>query len=129
MVQLQILSGKLAGVSWTARQFPVRLGRGAENDLRLEEAGVWEQHLTIGFDPATGFTLRAEPDALVTINQQPARSQVLRPGDLIELGSARLRFWLAAPVRRSLRWREWALWVVIAGVFAVEIWLLRWLLG
>jgi len=129
MVQLQILSGKLAGVSWTARQFPVRLGRGADSELRLEEAGVWDKHLTIEFDPATGFTMRAEADALVTVNQGPARSQILRPGDSIELGSARLRFWIAGPARRSLRWREIAVWALIAGVFAAEIWLLQRLLA
>jgi len=129
MIQLQILSGQLAGVSWTARQFPVRLGRGAENELRLEEAGVWEQHLTIEFDPALGFTLLAQPDALVTVNDQPASSQILRAGDLIALGSARVRFWLSEPVRRSLRWREFAVWTLIAAIFGTELWLLRWLLG
>ena len=129
MIQFQILSGNLAGVLWTARHFPVRIGRAGENELRLEESGVWDRHLTIEFDPAAGFTLQAEAEALVTINQQPVRSQVLRAGDSIELGSARLRFWIAEPTRRSLRWREVALWALIGGVVAAQIWLLRWLLA
>ena len=108
MIQIQILNGKMAGVSWTARRFPIRLGRGAENDLQLEEAGVWEQHLTIQLGDNTGFTLHAEPGALVTVNHQPATSQALRPGDLLEIGSTQLRFWLAEPNRRSLRSNEFA---------------------
>jgi len=40
-----------------------------------------------------------------------------------------LRFWIAEPIRRSLRWREVALWALIAGVVVAEIWLLRWLLA
>jgi hypothetical protein len=129
MIQFQILTGKMAGDSWSARHFPVRIGRGAENELQLEEAGVWERHLTIEFDPATGFTLRAEPEALVSVNQRPARTQVLQPGDSIEIGSAHLRFWLAEPVRRGLRANEFTIWTLIAAVLGTEIWMLCRLLG
>ena len=128
MIQFQILTGKMAGGSWAARHFPVRIGRGAENHLRLEDAGVWDNHLTIEFDPARGFTLQAEAEALVSVNQQPVRTQVLRPGDSIEIGSARLRFWLAEPARRGLRWSEFAAWSLIVAIIGLEVWMLsRWL--
>ena len=129
MIQIQILSGKMAGVSWTARRFPVRLGRGVENDLQLEEAGVWERHFTIQLGDNNGFNLHAEPGALVTVNQQPATSQALRPGDVLEIGSTQLRFWLAEPNRRSLRSSEFAVWVLFASVLIVEAWVLLGLLG
>jgi Inner membrane component of T3SS, cytoplasmic domain len=123
MIQLQILSGSKAGVWWTARHFPVRLGRAAENDLAFAEAGVWDRHATIEFD-ATGFTLRVAPDALATVNHQPVRVHLLRPGDAVEIGSVRLRFWLAAPTRCSLGWPEAVVWALLVGIFGVEIWLL-----
>jgi predicted component of type VI protein secretion system len=124
MIQLQILSGKMAGSLWTARHFPVRVGRGTDNELQLEDPGVWEKHFAIAFDRGTGFTLRAETDALVTVNQQPIRSQILCVGDSIEIGSARLRFWIAEPDRRSLRWSEMTVVASIAAVVGVEIWML-----
>ena len=124
MIRLQILVGAMAGVSWTARHFPVHVGRGPDNQLRLEEAGVWERHFTIECNPAAGITLRSEPDALVTVNQQPARTQVLRTGDSIEFGSVRLRFWITEPERRPYLWREAAAWVLLAFVFGAQLWLL-----
>ena len=124
MVQIQILSGKKAGVTWTARRFPVRLGRGVENDLQLEEAGVWERHFTIQWDDNTGFSLHSEPGALVTVNHQPASSQALHPGDVLGIGTTQLRFWLAEPTRRSLRGSEFAVWALLAGVLILEAWVL-----
>jgi len=129
MIQLQILSGKMAGVTWTARHFPVRIGRSAESGLQLEEAGVWDHHLTIEFNPVSGFTLRAAPGALTTVNQQPATAEVLRPGDSIEIGSARLRFWIDGPIRRGLRWNELAVWMLIMIVLVLEIGMLLQLAG
>ena len=52
MVQLKVLSGQKAGTAWTARRFPVKIGRSASADLRSEEPGIWDQHLRLDFDPA-----------------------------------------------------------------------------
>ncbi|MDW8310873.1 MAG: FHA domain-containing protein, partial [Verrucomicrobiales bacterium] len=71
MVQLRILSGKQAGCECAVRRFPFQIGRAAENDLRLDDDGIWERHVALTFDPADGFVLRAEPDALVSVNHQP----------------------------------------------------------
>ena len=71
MVQFKILSGQKAGVSWIARRFPVRIGRGVGTDLQLVEPGVWDQHLRLDFDPTKGFVLQAQADARVQINGEP----------------------------------------------------------
>ena len=94
MVQLRILSGKKAGTNWDARRFPVRIGRSAANDLPLEENGIWDEHFELTFDRAEGFVLTACPDALVTVNHEPAQTVRLRNGDSIEVGAVRMRFWL-----------------------------------
>src|SRR2546421_6766055 len=94
MVQLKILSGQKAGSIFKARRFPVRIGRSAKADLQLEEPGVWEQHLRLELNRAQGFVLVAEPNALVTVNSQPLQQVVLRNGDVIQIGSLKIRFWL-----------------------------------
>jgi predicted component of type VI protein secretion system len=128
MVQFQILSGRQAGVRWIARRFPVRVGRAAANDLRLEEEGVWDQHCVLNFDPAEGFILTAQSDALLTINHQPAQNGRLRNGDSIEMGSARLRFWLNESPQRSQRLREWFVWMFVVAVCLLQVALVYWLL-
>jgi hypothetical protein len=129
MVQLAILSGSMAGTRWVARHFPVRIGRAFGNDLQLEEGGVWDEHLQVLYHPREGFTLKACPDALVTVNHQPAQVVRLRNGDLLEFGSVRMQFWLAETRQRGLRFRECLVWLLIAlvslGQIAVIYWLLR----
>jgi pSer/pThr/pTyr-binding forkhead associated (FHA) protein len=117
MIQLQILTGKQAGARWVARRFPVRVGRDTTSDLRLEEDGVWDRHCELSFDSVQGIVLAVQPNALLTVNQESVSSpHRLRNGDSIELGSVRLRFWLADPALRSSRIREWFVWALIAAM-------------
>jgi pSer/pThr/pTyr-binding forkhead associated (FHA) protein len=121
MIQLNILSGKMAGRQWVARHFPVRIGRASGCDLRLEEDGVWDEHAELKFDPDGGFSLNTQADALALVNAAPVQSVRLRNGDAIHLGSVRLQFWLAAARQRGLRLREWMLWGLVAVVCIAEI--------
>ena len=127
MVQLKILSGKMAGSSWDARRFPVRVGRSATCDLHLEEQGVWDDHFRILFQPASGFVLEAHSDALVTANGQPVQRTVLRNGDTIEIGAVKLQFWLGEVPRRSLQISEWFIWAIIVAVSLGQVALVYWL--
>ena len=130
MIQLQILSGKQAGNRWIARRFPVRVGRAAANDLRLEEDGVWDRHCEVSLDPVQGFVLVAQPDALLTVDQEPVSSpRQLRNGDAIQCGSVRLRFWLGDPALRSLRLGEWFVWTLVVAICLVQVALIYWLLN
>lgn len=128
MVQIKILSGKKAGSSWDARRFPVRIGRSANSDLQLEEAGVWDNHLTLGLDPGEGFLLQTEPNALASINGHPAPRAALRNGDTIEIGSVKLQFWMSEPRQRGQSFREIFVWTLITAVCLVQIALVYWLL-
>ena len=128
MVQLKVLSGKKAGTTWVARHFPVGIGRAATADLQLEEDGVWDQHLRLDFDPAEGIVLTALPNALATVNGQPAQRTVLRNGDAIDIGSLRMRFWLSETQQAGLRFREGLTWAGIAAISLGQIGLIYWLL-
>lgn len=123
MVQLKILSGKMAGTERVARHFPFRIGRSSAADLQLEEDGVWEQHVELLFDAANGFILSAHSSALATINGQAFREVVLRNGDALEIGALRISFWLAETRQAGLRLREWLTWAALAFITAAQIFL------
>jgi len=120
MIQLNVLSGKKAGSRAAVRHFPFRVGRAPENHLQLEDDGVWDRHLALELQGG-GFNLVVAPGALVAVNGGPFQNQMLRNGDTITLGSAKLQFWLAAARQRGLRWRELFVWALIAAVTAAQI--------
>jgi pSer/pThr/pTyr-binding forkhead associated (FHA) protein len=128
VVQLTILNGKKAGAEWLARRFPFRVGRAAACELCLDDDGVWDRHLEFNVKPAAGIFLAAQPEALTSVNGLPVAESVLRNGDLIEIGSLRLRFWLAPTRQRGLRLRECLTWLALALVSLGQVALIYWLL-
>lgn len=128
MLQLSILSGRKAGVSWVSRRFPVRIGRALGADLRFEEDGVWDEHLKIDLQGTEGFLLSTQGDALASVNGQPVRQTLLRNGDTIEIGSLQFQFWLAQTRQTGLRLREALTWIGIAAISLSQIALIYWLL-
>lgn len=128
MIQLNVLSGKKAGRQKVVRRFPFHVGRAAENDLQLDDAGVWDRHLALECEPDEGFKLATAPNALAAVNNQPVQTARLRNGDIITVGSVKLQFWLAAVRQRGLRLREMAVWALIAVVTAAQFALIYWLI-
>lgn len=128
MIQLDILSGKKVGGQTVVRHFPFRVGRAAENDLQLEDDGVWDRHLVLEFQKQEGFHLATSTNALVNVNGESVLNKMLRNGDIITIGSARLQFWLAAARQRSLRSREFFVWALLVLVTFSQFFLIYWLL-
>ena len=120
MIQLKILSGKMAGETRIVRHFPFAIGRAEKNDLQLEESGVWENHLTLAFQKNEGFTCQTFSGALTVINDQPLESARLRNGDIVSFGSAKIQFWLAPARLRNLRPREIFFWALLITVTVVQ---------
>lgn len=127
MIQFHILSGRQAGNDIVVRRFPFRVGRSGGVDFALDEAGVWHRHVQFDFRKGEGFTFAGNPDATILVNGEAAGGGVLRPGDLLQLGSIRLRFWLAPAAQRCPRWREVLVWAALAALFAGQAWLIHWL--
>jgi len=121
MIQFNVLSGKMAGRPWVARHLPVRIGRAATCDLRLEEDGVWDQHAELSLSREDGFLLAVQAQTVLTVNNQPTQTARLRNGDLIQIGSVRLQFWLAPTRQRGLRLYEWFVWGLIAAISLLEV--------
>lgn len=129
MFQLQILSGKQAGVLWDARRFPVTIGRAAGSNLQLEEEGVWDKHFRVELSQDNGFTLVVHPGAIVSVNQTLTEKVRLRNGDIITAGSVRLGFRVSATKQRGLKLREAFVWLLMAGITLGQAALICWLLG
>jgi len=121
MVQLKVLSGKQAGAVAVARRFPFIVGRDGSANLRLEEHGVWDRHLELDLRMPEGFVLQVNPDARATVNDQPVRHALLRNGDLIGIGTVKIRFWLGETRQLSLRPREFLTWAALAALCAAQI--------
>jgi predicted component of type VI protein secretion system len=127
VIQLEVLSGKPATRDVVVRQFPFLIGRGAAAHLRLEEGGVWERHVQIDFLRGEGFTFAAQSEALTLINGEPRQQGLLRNGDVIGLGSARVRFWLARSPQKTLGLRETLTWLAFFALFTAQAALIAWL--
>jgi predicted component of type VI protein secretion system len=127
MVQFKILSGKKAGSLWEARHFPVRIGRSANANLQIEEAGVWDEHLKVSGD-ADGFIVETQGSAIASINGQPVQRAGLRNGDTIEMGSVKLQFWLSEARQRGQGFREVFVWSLLVLVCLAQIGLVYWLI-
>ncbi|MBN2506975.1 MAG: FHA domain-containing protein [Verrucomicrobia bacterium] len=128
MVLLRLLTDPAPGTEHRVRRFPLRLGRAADAGLRLTAHGVWERHAELRVHQGRELVLAAEPDAPVRVNGHPVTRAVLRTGDVIDLGGARLQFSLASPAPRGLRLREALTWAGLGAVFALQIALIYWLL-
>jgi pSer/pThr/pTyr-binding forkhead associated (FHA) protein len=124
MIYLQLLSGKKAGSRAVATHFPFSIGRGPQNDLSLEDDGVWDHHIMLEFHEKQGFHLAMAPHAIVAINGKTVESAMLRNGDVITIGSAKIQFWLAPAPQYSLRLRENFVWGLLLFVTLTQFFLL-----
>lgn len=127
MIQLQVLAGAGAGSDRIVRRFPCRIGRESGADLQLAAPGVWERHAEIFLNPQEGFFLQARPEAMAMVNGTATQAAHLRNGDLIELGGAKLRFWLSRVRQRTFRVREAVTWAGLVALGGLQLMLIYWL--
>lgn len=123
MFALRLLNGKAAGQQVLIRRFPFRVGRAANAHLRLDVAGVWDEHLQLQLDAGQTLCVSALGDAIARVNGEVVRECPLRTGDIIELGESRLQFWLGPIEQKGLRVRETMVWLSLGLLTAGEIFL------
>jgi hypothetical protein len=119
----------MAGVQCDVRHFPFVIGRSPSSDYRMEEQGVWDQHLRILMHPVNGFMVAVQADAIAAINGQLVREAVLRNGDIISMGASQFRFLLGPTRQRGFKWREYATWLAFAALCISQISLIYWLMS
>jgi hypothetical protein len=128
VLQLQVLSGKMAGVTSVARRFPFTVGRSGSAHMRIEDDGVWDNHLTFSLRRDRTIELTAQPGALVTVNGQSVPTAVVRNGDIIEMGAARLVFGLSPTRQKGTSLRETLVWLGLILIGLIEVGLIYYLL-
>lgn len=129
MVQFRILSGKNTGQSKSVRNFPSVIGRSKSANLRVEERGVWDRHIELMVNPSAAFSIRAFPEATVYVNGDEVSQADLKLGDLVEIGSCKMEFFLEQPRSKSLNVREALTWALLGTLFVLQAGLIYWLLN
>lgn len=125
MVLLQVISDREPPRRVLVQKFPFRVGRSERNDLRLQDPGVWAEHLVLEVDLAAGeVRAAASTEAVTLLNGERVSSACLRSGDLIQLGSSRIGFSLSPPPQKPLAKAEFFAWALVAGAALVQFFLL-----
>jgi pSer/pThr/pTyr-binding forkhead associated (FHA) protein len=126
MIRLTVIAGRQPGHSVVSGRFPLTLGRSPGSGLCLEDPGVWGTHATITLDDAGHFDVEGHPEAGVIVNGVASPRQRLRNGDVLTLGSAKVRFALSETRQRSFRFREWMTWLCILLLCLLQLALIQW---
>ncbi len=119
----------MAGSELVARHFPFRIGRSATANLRLEDPGMWDEHLVLSLTSDSKIELTAQPGALAGLNGETVTHAALRNGDLIQIGAVQLQFGLSPTRQKDLRCRETLVWTGLALLCLFQVVLIYWLLG
>jgi hypothetical protein len=129
MVLLRFLSGPQADGFQAVRHFPFHVGRAPDNDLCLDAAGIWDYHFMLDLRVDEGFIFQTFETAFAAVNDQPMTSARLRNGDVVSFGSAKIQFWLSAPIQRGLLLPELLVWTLLILVTLSQFGLIYYLLG
>jgi len=119
MVQLVVLAGCEAGKTAVVNRFPFRVGRGPANLLVLSDPGVFTDHFQVAFT-SEGFLLSVQSEATLTLNGAASMGGILRNGDIIGAGLAKIQFWLGELPQRGLKAREFFTWFLLAAVLGLQ---------
>jgi len=74
-----------------------------------------QNHVKMAFSTDADYYIPGMDRGQVVIDR------ILRNGDLIELGSAQLRFWFARTRQKTLRLREALTWIALVMLFGTQI--------
>ena len=130
MIQLAVLSfRKGTPPVFVAKHLPVTVGRRIGCDFRLQEDGVWDQHLRLQVIDSNQIGLAAADGAHTAVNGEPVREAVLRNGDVIEIGGVQMRFGLGPVRQRGLTFREAFTWAALIALCASQVVLIYTLLA
>ena len=118
----------MAGTETVARHFPFCVGRSPAADWRVEDSGVWDQHLTLSLRPDKTIEMTPQPGALVSVNGNVVSTALLRNGDVIGMGAAQIYFALSPTRQKGLGLRESLVWAGLVVVALLEVGLIYWLI-
>lgn len=90
-MRLTVETGPLAGtVVHLERDIPTLIGSSPDSHLRIQEAGVIEDHAVVKALKGTGFGIKAL--GAVRVNGSEVQASPLTDGDIVEIGTTRIAF-------------------------------------
>ncbi len=126
MLQLHVTDERGIVTSHIATELPLLIGRSAQAQLRLESAGIWEEHARIYLAESTRvpdqdrYVIESLGQSLVSVNGEITSAKELVIGDEILLGAARLTVSLAPATQKRLALQEWSVWSLLLLVVVCE---------
>ena len=120
MLLLRVTDGRGAITQHTAESFPYRIGRSPQADLRIEAAGVWENHAVILPGENARFMIRSEGESLLLRNGTPVRTAQLASGDELSIGAMRVLVGLSPARQKSLSLAEATVCVLLLVVMTAQ---------
>jgi len=128
-IRIERLDGEASGEQIEANHFPFTLGQAKDCHHPIDAKGVWPHHLTLEDSREKGIIARHQPKATLLINGATVSKGVrLQNGDLIELGAAKFRFWLAPLGQAGQRSIELVIWAALGTLVLGQAGLIAWLL-
>ena len=121
MLQLVVMDS--ASRPCLAAQFPFTIGRSRAASLRLEHPGVWDIHASIDIQDGR-FRAQPEGQSLLLINDVRSSGAVLRMGDQLSLGGARVAVALAPAAQFGLKARELFILLLLLSITIAQVLLL-----
>ena len=123
MLQLVAVDGATVQAV-TATEFPFTIGRSRSAHFRLDSPGVWDNHAAITLKGGR-FHISPEGESLLLINDERSNGGLLRMGDQLSLGAARITVMLAPAARRGLKAREMPVWLAVGAVTLAQLLLIN----
>lgn len=124
MVQFEVFRSGQKPVVHPVAALPCRIGRSGKCGLRLQEPGIWEEHVELSQGADDSFQISRVGEGSLILNGESRDDGRLVNGDTIELGATKLRFWLT-PVRpRSQVAGDWMFWALVSTVLIAMVGLL-----
>ena len=128
-IRIEWLDGGATKEQIEARRFPFTLGQAKDCHHRIDAKGVWPHHLTLEDAGEKGIVANHQPEATLLVNGATvAKSVRLQNGDVIELGAAKLRFWLAPLGQAGQHTVEFVIWATLGILALGQVGLIAWLL-
>lgn len=130
MLQLHVTDDRGTVASHIATADSFLIGRSSQAQLRLDSAGVWEEHARVSLAESSRhpdqhrYIIEALGQSIVSINGQIITAKELAIGDEILLGAARLTVSLAPPNQKKLVMQEWFVWCLLFLVVGCEAFLI-----
>jgi pSer/pThr/pTyr-binding forkhead associated (FHA) protein len=123
MLQVTLLRPAGGAVTPVPR-YPFRIGRAADDQMRLQVPGVWDRHCTLEWRGSEGVHLVGDARALTLVNGQPVKEVRVRNGDIVDVGGVQLMLSVCPVPQRHFGALEFLVWLTLSTIALSQLFLM-----